>query len=188
MDSSSAGGRREIRVFVSSTFQDMHAEREELIKRTFPELRRLCAQRGVTWGDVDLRWGVTDEQKAEGKVLPICLEEIDRCRPFFLGLLGERYGSIPLASSYTPGQRENLLTTFPWLRECLSTRSVTEIEMLHGVLNYPALARRSLFYFRDPKYIDRLPQDARPDHQSENQAAQENLELLKQRIRESRFP
>jgi len=87
--------QRVIRVFVSSTFRDMHAERDELTKRTFPQLRKLCEQRGVTWGEVDLRWGVTDEQKAEGKVLPICLAEIQRCRPYFVGLLGQRYGWVP---------------------------------------------------------------------------------------------
>ena len=52
-------------------------------------------RRGVTWGEVDLRWGITDEKKAEGKVLPSCLAEIHRCRPYFIGLLGERYGSEP---------------------------------------------------------------------------------------------
>ncbi|MEJ2649339.1 MAG: DUF4062 domain-containing protein, partial [Sedimentisphaerales bacterium] len=62
--------QRIVRVFVSSTFRDMHEEREELVKRIFPQLRKLCESRGVTWGEVDLRWGVTDEQKAEGKVLP----------------------------------------------------------------------------------------------------------------------
>ena len=49
---------RQIRVFVSSTFRDMHAEREELVKRVFPELRRLCEARGVTWGEVDLAEGM----------------------------------------------------------------------------------------------------------------------------------
>ena len=73
----------------------MREEREELIKRVFPQLRRLCEARGVAWSEVDLRWGVTDEQKAEGDVLPICLAEIDRSRPYFIGLLGQRYGWIP---------------------------------------------------------------------------------------------
>lgn len=86
---------RVVRVFVSSTFRDMQEEREELVKRIFPQLRKLCESRGVIWGEVDLRWGITDEQKAEGKVLPICLEEIRRCRPYFIGLLGERYGWVP---------------------------------------------------------------------------------------------
>lgn len=43
----SVGHQRVVRVFVSSTFQDMHAEREELVKFTFPELRRRCAEKGV---------------------------------------------------------------------------------------------------------------------------------------------
>jgi uncharacterized protein DUF4062 len=71
-----ASSPREIRVFISSTFRDMQEEREELVKHIFPQLRRLCESRGVTWGEVDLRWGVPDEAKAEGKVLPLCLAEI----------------------------------------------------------------------------------------------------------------
>lgn len=86
---------RQIRVFISSTFRDMHAERDHLVTVIFPQLRRLCEARGVTWGEVDLRWGVPDEAVAEGKVLPICLEEINRCRRYFIGLLGERYGCVP---------------------------------------------------------------------------------------------
>jgi hypothetical protein len=40
--------QRVMRVFVSSTFRDMHAEREELIKRAFPELRKRYEACGVT--------------------------------------------------------------------------------------------------------------------------------------------
>ena len=64
---------RAIKVFVSSTFRDMQAERDELVKRVFPAVRRQCQQRDVAWSEVDLGWGVTDEQKAERAVLPICL-------------------------------------------------------------------------------------------------------------------
>lgn len=46
-----APGRRVVRVFVSSTFRDMQAEREELIKRVFPRLRRMCEPRGSAWGE-----------------------------------------------------------------------------------------------------------------------------------------
>ena len=62
-----ANVQRAVRVFVSSTFRDMHAERGGLVKRVFPQLRKLCDQRGVTWVEVDLRWGITDEQTAEVK-------------------------------------------------------------------------------------------------------------------------
>src|SRR4030042_3819006 len=97
------------RVFISSTFQDMKDEREELVKRVFPRLRKICEERGVVWGEVDLRWGITDEQRAEGKVLPICLQEINECRPYFIGILGERYGWLP---DEIPPQ---LIDIQPWL-------------------------------------------------------------------------
>ena len=189
---------RTIRVFVSSTFRDMHEERNELVKRIFPQLRKLCEQRSVTWGEVDLRWGVTDEQKAEGKVLPICLAEIHRCRPYFIGLLGERYGWIP---DEIPIE---LIEQEPWLAEHQS-HSVTELEILHGVLNNPEMADHAFFYFRSPSYIDSLPSKLRPEFREiassdENQrlGAEEasrrtemrrhKLAALKERIRNSGLP
>lgn len=129
---------RKINVFVSSTFKDMQAERDELVKRFFPQLRKLCEERGVTWGEVDLRWGITDEQKAEGKVLPICLAEIEHCRPYFIGMLGERYGwiddEIPQA----------VVEQYEWLNE-FKGKSVTELEILHGVLRDPEMSGHAFF-------------------------------------------
>ena len=95
------GDDRVIRVFVSSTFRDMQTERDELVLRVFPRLRRLCEERGVTWGEVDLRWGITEEQPERGEVLPICLKEFKRCRPCFIGLLGERYGCLQTLSIWS---------------------------------------------------------------------------------------
>jgi hypothetical protein len=144
--------QRVIRVFISSTFRDMQAERDELAKRIFPQLRKLCESRGVTWGEVDLRWGIPDEQKAEGKVLPICLAEIRNCRPYFIGLLGERYGWVP--DEVPPA----LIAEEPWLAE-LRGHSVTELEILHGVLNNPQMAEHAFFYFRDPAYVQSVPEE-----------------------------
>jgi Domain of unknown function (DUF4062)/AAA ATPase domain len=139
------GSRREIRVFVSSTFRDMQEDRDYLVKFTFPELRKLCEARRVTWGEVDLRWGVTDEQVAEGKALSVCLEEIHRCRPYFIGLLGERYGWIP------PRISSGLIEQHAWLAE-YANRSITELEIVHGVLREPQMQGRAYFYFRDPDH------------------------------------
>ncbi len=133
--------KREVRVFVSSTFRDLAEERDELARHAFPELRRFCAGRGLPWTDVDLRWGITDEQGAEGEVLELCLGEISKCRPFFIGILGNRYGWVP--DSISP----DLLSREPWLADSLG-RSVTELEICHGVLNHPHLAADALFYFR----------------------------------------
>ena len=39
-----ATANRRIRVFISSTFRDMIAERDELMTHTWPELRRFCQE------------------------------------------------------------------------------------------------------------------------------------------------
>jgi len=148
--------RREVRVFVSSTFRDMRAERDELVKRTFLVLRKLCESRGVTWGEVDLRWGITEEQKSEGQVLPICLAEIVRCQPYFLGLLGERYGWVPEKIE------AGLVGEEAWLLE-YPGRSVTELEIVKGVLRNPEMASHAFLYLRDPAYIDTRPGDEQPE-------------------------
>jgi tetratricopeptide (TPR) repeat protein len=170
-----------IRVFISSTFRDMFAEREELVKRVFPRLRKLCEQRGVVWGEVDLRWGVTGEEQAEGKVLPICLEEIRRCRPYFVGLLGERYGWVPEEIS------PELVALEPWLGEHRH-RSVTELEILHGVLNNPEMAEHAFFYLRDPTFLDTLPPEQQPQYRESDPQRAEQLRRLKAELRASRFP
>ena len=165
--------KREIRVFVSSTFVDMNEEREELVKRIFPQLRRLCEQRGVTWGEVDLRWGVTDERK----VLPVCFEEIKRCKPFFIGILGERYGFVPQEIPL------ELIEQEPWLVK-YQQRSVTELEIIYSVLNDSAKYCNAFFYFRDPAYIEHLPsQYNRIDFECDNEKIKRNLDSLKEKIR-----
>ena len=175
-DSLNAMQGRHIRVFISSTFRDMQEERDHLIKIISPQLRKLCEDRGVTWDEVDLRWGITDEEAAEGKVLPNCLEEINRCRPYFIGLLGDRYGWVPQHIL------DELLERQPWLREHRE-RSVTELEILYGVLLKPQLHGHGYFFFRDSNF---LPRDWLPSGQNlapESEAASKKLELLKDRIR-----
>jgi tetratricopeptide (TPR) repeat protein len=174
---------RQIRLFVSSTFLDMQAERNHLVTVVFPQLRRLCESRGVTWGEVDLRWGVTDEDAAEGKILPICFEEINRCRPYFISLLGERYGWVPQSIP------EELLKREAWLREELTARkSVTELEALHGALRNPALATHAYFYFRDPTYLQSISEPEQRYFASEKPEDQAKLKRLKERIRQSGLP
>ena len=54
-------------VFISSTFNDMHAERDFLVKRVFPDLRLWCQERKIKLIDIDLRWGVSEDDATENK-------------------------------------------------------------------------------------------------------------------------
>jgi nephrocystin-3 len=156
----------------------MQEERDYLVKFVFPELRRRCRSRGLEFTEVDLRWGVTEEQAERGEVLPLCLAEIDKCRPYFIGILGQRYGHVPAE------MHPELLVEQPWISN-FKERSITELEILHGALKTPETASRSFFYFRDPGYLDKVPAERREDYLSEDTASEAKLVALKDQIRKS---
>jgi len=154
---------RTIRVFISSTFRDIQAERDHLVRFVFPRLREELLQRRIHLVDVDLRWGVTSEQDA----LDVVREIIDECRPWFLCILGGRYGWVP------PGQ------------DC----SVTESDIRYAVLDRPGSHGRPLFYFRDPEATNSIPEEvARAGGYTEADPANaRKLADLKQAIRDAGF-
>ncbi len=138
----------------------MVEDRNELMSHTWPLLRVFCRERQVELVEVDLRWGISEEQSERNETLILCLNEIRACRPFFIGLLGERYGWIPSKKAFTP----DLLQEQPWISES-ARKSITELEIMHGVLNDPNRALHAFFYFRDPVYAGNrgcgfLPEDA----------------------------
>jgi hypothetical protein len=131
-----AGKWKTVRVFISSTFRDMQAERDHLVRFVFPKLREALARRYIQLVDVDLRWGVTSEQN----VVEVCRATIDRCSRF-LCLLGNRYGS-------TLGY----------------DRSVTADEIHYAALDIGESAQRlatHFFYLRDPNAAASVPDDQR---------------------------
>jgi nephrocystin-3 len=182
---------RTVRIFLSSTFRDFSEERDLLVRRVFPALRARLKDRFVELVDVDLRWGITAEQSERGEVLPICLTEIDRSRPdlsdghvldrpWFVCMLGDRYGWVPPADHYGPA----LIEQRAWLMEHQGGKSVTELEILHGVLNNPAMAGRAFFFFRSAAYS----QAKGGDYVSADPEDIHRLTMLKDRIRQSGLP
>ncbi len=119
---------RTFRVFVSSTFSDLKAERDALQRFVFPRLRELCASRGARFQAIDLRWGVSEEAGLDQRTMPICLGEIERCqrvtpKPNFIALLGDRYGWRPLPAEIPAGEFAAIeaAVTAPDHRALLST-------------------------------------------------------------------
>jgi telomerase protein component 1 len=86
-----------------------------------------------------LRWGVTEDTT---NTLELCLTELDNCRPFFIGLLGDRYGWCP--DSYQLPD----VPQFDWLKTIPLGHSITHLEFEHGCLRDPQNAKAA-FYLRD---------------------------------------
>ena len=163
---------RHIRVFISSTFQDMHDERDYLMKRTFPKLRKLAAERDVTLTELDLRWGITEEEAKSGRVVEVCLREIENSIPFFIGIIGNRYGWVPSRKDLG----ESVIERFPEVNKYVEQHlSVTEMEMQFAVLNRDE-DMYAYFYIKEQ------------DENQEGEDYPEMLNRLKQEVRQSKYP
>lgn len=161
----------QLRVFISSTFQDLHEEREYLVRKIFPEIRALCRENGIEFTEIDLRWGLTDEEAAQGKIIRACLEEIDRCRPYFIGIIGNRYGWVPSIPEIH--KDHELLARYPWVEDAANeSHSLLEMECTYGALQDPTTATGAFFYFRRER--------RRPWEESTDEDAR--IRMLRERI------
>ena len=168
-------------VFISSTFKDMQAERDLLHEKIFPRLRRMAAEYGEDVQELDLRWGVDTadmtEEESGHMVLKVCIDAIDRCVPYIIVLLGERYGWIPgdeiVASAndmrvdayYQPGM------------------SITNLEIRYGALREKSDLEHCVFCMRGPSVIGEIDPEYRSIYESESEEHRRKLSDLKAAIR-----
>lgn len=171
---------RQIRVFISSTFRDMQDERDYLMRYTFPRIREIAAERDVSVTELDLRWGITQEEAQSGAVVDICLKEIENSIPFFIGIIGNRYGWIPNENDVKPGTVER----FGQVKDYLENRlSVTEMEMQFGVLQREE-DMHAYFYIKD--YND---EHLHPEWGGgEPEGSKKSLAKLIEAVKNSRYP
>ncbi|XP_074657170.1 telomerase protein component 1-like [Tubulanus polymorphus] len=177
--STSKGGWKPIRLFVSSTFSDFFNEREILVKRVFPELQEWLYQRNLYLVECDLRWGIP-KFTSTAETIATCMEEIDRCKqdnvqPFFLNMTGYRYGWVPTKEDISTNLREQ----YHWVDDV----SITCMEILHGA--FWLRNRNALFMFRD--VLGKIPADHERYFFEKDPLARNHVECLKRKIIE-RFP
>ncbi|XP_067462602.1 telomerase protein component 1 [Thunnus thynnus] len=166
-----------VRVFISSTFRDMHAERDVLVRSVFPELRRRAAQHCLHLQEVELRWGVTEEES--GRATELCLSEVCRSQ-MLVGILGERYGLVP------PRPVLPDLPQYSWLASAPAGLSITEMEIRQFQALYPDTAHQRMFcYFRDPNIVKSVPVAWRSDFAPESKEAESKMASLKRKIQAS---
>jgi WD40 repeat protein len=189
-------------IFISSTFNDMHAERDYLVKSVFPALSEWCEERRLRLIDIDLRWGVTAADSEAKNTVRACLRTIDECRPFFLCFLGQRRGWVPSEDDIGKDTYE----LFPRLLQghYVGTTSVTEMEVLHalvdplhnGILRNTRddsrsgeAVRHAFFYLRDPGYLEHIPhQGLRAVYTNEAERDQATADRELARWREQEIP
>ena len=83
-------GGCKINPFITLAFQDFAEDRDHLMKQIFPQLDDRCKDGGSHFTPVDLRWGITDQAASEKQAVRLCLDFAVACKPFFIGLIGER--------------------------------------------------------------------------------------------------
>ncbi|MBQ7984905.1 MAG: DUF4062 domain-containing protein [Bacteroidales bacterium] len=178
---------RSAAVFISSTFQDMQSERDCIQREIIPYVQSVFNPYYIEIRAVDLRWGITTDNinivnDKEKKILKICFDEIDKSRPFFIGLIGYRYGWIPDYKYF-----EEINPKLARLSQG-TTSSVTEMEMLYGALNNEQDALHSIFCLRD-----RVKDSFNYDVYCEKICSQKDINLtqlrkiIKQRIPDDRW-
>ena len=172
---------KNISFFVSSTFNDMQSERDLIREKIAPELSVIAAKYGYNIDFIDLRWGINtkdmSETEANRKILQTCFDEIQKSRPFFVALLGERYGWIPDSEDVMSAYQSNAID----MSEEDLDKSITELEIECALRSFPFMDR-SLFYFRSP--IDYGKDDAAKNAYVSQGKEKKKLELLKKRITE----
>ena len=110
-------------IFISSTFKDMDFERDIIKFRVIPALNIKYRPRHVALQAIDLRLGVNtakmSEEESARKVLTVCADNIDSARPFFIGLIGARYGWVPPFESWQETNRTHcsIFATMPRMPE-----------------------------------------------------------------------
>jgi hypothetical protein len=153
-----------VRVFISSTFRDMQAERDWLVRFVFPMLREELLRYRIHLVDVDLRWGVTSDQDALG----VCREVIDECHPRFMCILGGRYGWVPAGR----------------------TESITADEVHYAILSREAEGRgHAFFYFRSEEPTAAMVEETTGEfREPAGSESERKLADLKQAITDAGLP
>ncbi|XP_063302218.1 tetratricopeptide repeat protein 41-like [Pelobates fuscus] len=216
--------RPSIRPYVCSTSSDLQEEKDHLAQYIFPQLNKFAFSRGSTFKPVDLRWE-TEERDNSGTLfrehthpissqqLKLSLDYINKSSPFFICILGHRYGEFvsetqcnrSISSPDLPNLNtlsrveQNLIVAenngYPWVLEGSNKHcSLTELEIIEAA--FSSDAHFNYFYFRDHTYIEEKLKTATPEEKklvlstfaSKNELEESKIWELKIRIVDRGLP
>uniref|UniRef100_A0A183ATE6 DUF4062 domain-containing protein n=1 Tax=Echinostoma caproni TaxID=27848 RepID=A0A183ATE6_9TREM len=181
------------RIFISSTFRDMHAERDLICGLVIPSLRQYAAQElRVHVLDIDLRWGVPESSTRSSQALEMCLEYASKADLLIL-LLGNRYGWSPkqallntlpdgfhqtLAKFYEPGMSITEIE-YNMAKYAARSRVPPEKKRLGPDAEREALRSRVFAFTRDPASLEGIPQEHALEFDEANEVKRKRLIAFK---------
>lgn len=169
--------------FVSSTFKDMQGERDALHKIVLPHLREKAKAYGQNVQFVDLRWGIStedmDSDAGASKIMEVCLDEIENCKPYMIVLLGERYGWMPDVNLLQQALDKKKVPI-----EC-RPMSITEMEIQYGMLRNSEALDHCIFCMRDKLAEENIPKEVLESMVCQTEDEKVRLEQLKEHIRQT---
>lgn len=143
-----------VKIFISSTFKDMDKERDILRLVVEPQLNNFFRHQYLHINFVDLRKDVeTDKnlstEQREKQVFDICMKEIEQCSPYFIGLIGDRYGWIP--PQHVLDLNSDIYISESIVSDAPLKKSVTFYEFMKGIFVNGKVSPTALIYMRKTK-------------------------------------
>jgi hypothetical protein len=81
-----------IKPYLCTNIGEFDDEREYLRERTFPRIKQKLKQLNINFEPVQIECELDEEYVQQGYYLRLLLNNIERCNPFFICLLGQQYG------------------------------------------------------------------------------------------------
>ena len=164
-------------MFLSSTFNDMQKERDAFHEIILPRVNQLMQKYAESFQLCDLRWGVdtskVSEEESAQKILKVCFDSIEHSTPFFVVMLGDRYGWVP------PKNIESNVSSYGLVYH---DQSVTEMEIEYERIMSSNKECRALFFFRESFPEAEMNEQNRQLYFTENDKDKKKLCQLKERI------
>ncbi|XP_072407950.1 putative tetratricopeptide repeat protein 41 isoform X1 [Chiloscyllium punctatum] len=172
--------RPPIQVVLCSTTEDFQEERDYLEHHVFPFLNKLCKSRRSSLKVLDMQWTSHEghhRANTDSHKLKVSLDLITKISPFFICMLGQKYGEYcPPDMEHFPASGTDAETLssverniqiaarngYSWiLHENYQNCSLLELQIIEAALMNDS--GFSFFYFRDSRYVEDLLLNAAPD-------------------------
>ena len=162
----------------------MDFERDYLKNILIPKLNKEMQKHDIFVEICDLRTGLTkmftSEQEQDEYILQSCFSAIKSTYPYFIALIGDRYGWVPPKESIN--NLNQVFQDYGVNSSSVTDKSVTELEIILGCLSKEE-SGRSIICFRSNKSYENMPDKIRKDYVEEDEVSKNRLAELKETIK-----